>query len=464
MARRRSVFDPEVSTAVQEEVRRGEKSCDVDDHQDGPGVFTSRAHANEWSTRASDLWGSDGLAMLLTCAADAIVVLDEDGGLRFANPAAQRMLGHEPGSLLGSNAFELIHPEDRDRATDAFATTLSGADATAHVAVRLLHLDGRSRHVEITARNLLDDAAVSGIVLNIRDVTDLVVARGAEAASERRFRELADGAADLIFRYRVAEPVGFDYLNAAAESLTGHDAEALIDDPTLIDDMVGNDVIDRLAARSLSDLQHEPIEFELKRADGSTRWVQLRLTLHLDDAGRVVMADGIVRDLSARYAAEQELARRALHDDLTGLPNRSLFHDRLETALRRADRNPSSPAVLFCDIDDFKSVNDTHGHAVGDHVLQVTAQRLADVIRQGDTAARLGGDEFLVMCNDVTDVTELAIVCDRLRHETNQPIVVDGGEVAISVSIGAAWATPESTASDLLRSADHAMYQEKARN
>ncbi len=430
---------------------------------DGPdgSARSVAADPRDWVTFAGDLWEAEGLAMLLTCATDAIAVIDADAKLRFANPAAQRLVGHAPGALIGTTALDLIHPDDRADAAHALASVLDEPSTSTKVTVRLRHAEGQVRQAEVTAINLVDDPSVAGVVLNVRDITELVAARDAEEASERRFRELADGAADLIFRYRVAEPSGFDYVNRAAEAITGHTAVHLEAHPEVIQQLVDAEVLDMLFAADPTELGEQPIEFEVVRADGSTRWVQLRLNLHVDESGRVVHADGILRDLSQHKAAEQELTRLALHDDLTGLANRTLFVDRLDRALRRADRDPSSPAVLFCDIDGFKAVNDTRGHAVGDHVLRVLASRLVDAVRQGDSVARFGGDEFLVLCTDVADDAELAAVCDRIRQTSSAPISVDGVEVEVAMSVGSARAETGSTAAELIRLADASMYREK---
>ena len=135
------------------------------------------------------------------------------------------------------------------------------------------------------------------------------------------------------------------------------------------------DVLARILAMD-ADTLLDPIEFNVHRADGTDIWVQLRLTLHRGPDGDVDVVDGIVRDLSQRKQAENHLIRQALHDPLTGLPNRALFYDRLDLALARADRLPSSPAVLFLDLDGFKAINDHLGHAAGDEVLREVASRL----------------------------------------------------------------------------------------
>jgi diguanylate cyclase (GGDEF)-like protein len=159
-----------------------------------------------------------------------------------------------------------------------------------------------------------------------------------------------------------------------------------------------------------------------------------------------------------------QLRQQALHDSLTGLANRALFRDRLAHALQRSDRIPGARcAVLFLDLDDFKYVNDAQGHAVGDALLGIVAERLRSTLRPADTAARLGGDEFAVLIEDVAGGDEVAAVADRIVAAIARPVVVGGHELSVRVSLGVA-TSPEGGESvdELLTNADAAMYVAKA--
>ena len=169
-----------------------------------------------------------------------------------------------------------------------------------------------------------------------------------------------------------------------------------------------------------------------------------------------------VRYAVERKQAEERLAHAALHDTLTGLPNRALLHDRLATALDRMQRHDGTPGLLFVDIDRFKLINDSLGHAAGDAVLTRTAQRLLDAVRAGDTVARFGGDEFVVLCEELTGEAEAVRMAERLAAATAEPLIVEGTELVISVSVGIALATAtELGGDDLLRNADTALYRAK---
>ena len=162
-----------------------------------------------------------------------------------------------------------------------------------------------------------------------------------------------------------------------------------------------------------------------------------------------------------RYASALELAHQAVHDALTGLPNRLQVADRLEQALARASRTGSHVAVLFIDLDRFKVINDGRGHAAGDELLVAVAERLRRVVRSGDVVARFGGDEFVVVCEDQTAAFEAAQVAGRIIDALREPIVVDGQEIFLSASIGIAMADGTGSPESLLRDADAAMYRAK---
>ncbi|HEX2039641.1 MAG TPA: EAL domain-containing protein [Acidimicrobiales bacterium] len=206
---------------------------------------------------------------------------------------------------------------------------------------------------------------------------------------------------------------------------------------------------------------NDPVQFRLLTATGD--W------LHCEAVGSNRLEDpaveGVVvttRDISDRKRAEAELAYQAVHDGMTGLPNRTLFFDRLDHALARRARTGSCVAVLFVDLDHLKVVNDSRGHKVGDEVLMAVARTLTDTVRPGDTVARLSGDEFAVLCEDVEGPEGARDTSERLLRAVCGVRTVLGKPVHVSVSIGVAVATtPEATADALLRDADAALYRAK---
>ena len=233
---------------------------------------------------------------------------------------------------------------------------------------------------------------------------------------------------------------------------------------------------DRLATGTLADLTRAMGAL----ADGDLAAARARVdTTHVDvhstdEVGAMAVSFNTILDEAARAALsldgarealrshQEQLSYQALHDPLTALPNRLLFADRLDHALESLQRRPRSLAVLFVDVDRFKLINDSLGHAKGDQVLVTVADRLRAALRPGDTVARFGGDEFVVLCEDLTDEAEATMIAERLRETMGEPMVVDGAEYVVSVSTGIALASsPGVSAEDLLRDADAAMYQAK---
>jgi diguanylate cyclase (GGDEF)-like protein/PAS domain S-box-containing protein len=198
------------------------------------------------------------------------------------------------------------------------------------------------------------------------------------------------------------------------------------------------------------------------RHDGSPRWLFSRSQVVLDAERRLVRMIGTVLDITERKLAEQALEYQAFHDALTGLPNRALFTRRLERALVQADRADNSVAVLFLDLDNFKVVNDSLGHAQGDALLRTVADRLRASLRARDTGARLGGDEFTVLLENVTGEAEAIEVAERIASALRIPVALKGRAVVVSASIGVALGPTRGGSQDLMREADLAMYRAKA--
>jgi diguanylate cyclase (GGDEF)-like protein len=195
--------------------------------------------------------------------------------------------------------------------------------------------------------------------------------------------------------------------------------------------------------------------------DRPDAWVSTTKLALLGDDGGIVGTWGYSRDVTAQVTAEKELAHRALHDALTDLPNRALMVDRAEQLLARARREQASVAALYVDLDGFKNVNDTYGHAAGDELLKAVAERLKLTIRQGDTAARLGGDEFVILVESAWLDAGPELVAERLLQVLREPYEVAGRQLRVTSSIGMATGL-RASAEELLQDADIALYEAKS--
>ena len=218
-----------------------------------------------------------------------------------------------------------------------------------------------------------------------------------------------------------------------------------------------------VTAKPVGERQHFEHEHRLRHEKGDYLWVYARGVILADERGKAVRMAGSISSIAKRKETEHQLIHRALHDALTGLPNRVLFTDRLQQALRRFKRNNDQRfAVLYFDLDRFKFINDSLGHSAGDSLLVSVARRLMSVIRPGDTVARMGGDEFAVLVSDIGDETDTAQVTERIHTLFQQEFSIAGRGVYTSVSIGVAIVAKQYHSPDeLLRDADLAMYRAK---
>jgi diguanylate cyclase (GGDEF)-like protein/PAS domain S-box-containing protein len=283
--------------------------------------------------------------------------------------------------------------------------------------------------------------------------------------SEERFRRVFD---DSAVGMSTVDPEGrFQAVNQAFCEITGYtEAELLVMTPsefTLEDDVVRSH--DALALLLSGATQSLDMEKSYVRKDGAIVNVFNSLSAIQDPDGNVVGVAGVTQDVTDRRRAENALAHQAFHDAVTGLPNRNLFLDRLELAVARSARHHNMTAVLFLDVDRFKWVNDSLGHAAGDTLLRSIAERMQESLRAGDTLARFGGDEFAVLCEDVVDVNEAIVVAQRLSATFVAPFILeDDRAVTVTASVGIAMANSAANRPEaLLRDADSAMYRAKER-
>ena len=251
--------------------------------------------------------------------------------------------------------------------------------------------------------------------------------------------------------------------NRALTALVGRPASELVGrtlfEVTHADDLPGaHESCRRMRTTDQDVLWHE---CRLVRSDGSVVWVLISTARVAAAAGRAAHLIMNIQDIGERKALEAEIVHRSLHDPLTGLANRVLLIDRVAHALARADRTASPTCLFLLDLDGFKEVNDTHGHAAGDELLQHFASRLSAALRPGDTAARLGGDEFVVLCEDTSE-EQAGLIADRLRAAAAWPFDLPVGRVLISASVGVSTsADPSDDPAELVRRADVSMYAVK---
>ena len=290
----------------------------------------SELKAAEQRVEASEI----RLAALVEHASDLVCVADDVGRVIYASPAVARVLNLSASELEGTPVFDLVHPDDREDLMGKMEEIVNTPGISPSLEARVAHADGGWRHMEVVTTNLLNNPAVSGIVINARDITE-------------------------------------------------------------------------------------------------------------------------------RVEVAAQLEEKAFHDELTGLPNRSLLLERLADALHRASRHDRMVGVLFLDLDRFKVVNDSLGHSVGDELLSETARRLEQTIRPDDTVARLGGDEFVVVIGNMIRTTDALVAAERVRSAVAQPVTLGNESTVVTTSVGIAIAFGDESPAELLQDADTAMYRAK---
>lgn len=388
---------------------------------------------------------------------DIILVLDADNNTTFVSPAAERLLGEGDWQTF----VEMIHARDRDVVVRLVSDAQRQGQHARPVEFRVTTSNGELRWFEATAADLSDENDVRSVVLNASDISERKAAEVERELREARFRSLVQHSSDLTVVFDSTGVV--TYITPAVETMLGHAPEALVG--TDLSSIVHADdvyVIRELAGLLLTgSMTRKQVEMRVSNADG--QWLTLEVMLtdlrHDESVGGIVMN---AHDITERKALEHDLRHKVLHDDLTGIANRVLFRDRVEHAIvSQSSRSDRTTAVLFIDVDDFKTVNDGLGHDVGDEFLKVIAFRLESFVRSSDTAARLGGDEFGILFEDLYTTEDVMNASRRLLAILNQPIEFGRREIGVSASIGVAMVGDGVTAEVLLRNADVAMYHAK---
>lgn len=261
--------------------------------------------------------------------------------------------------------------------------------------------------------------------------------------AERRYRLFAGLDNDVIWTAQLAGTRRYTYMSPALERLCHLPPAALLDRP------VGEGFVPESAALLVAECERLSglapataaseirLDLELRCADGTTLWTETRLGLLHDESGSATGLYGVMRDISERRKLRERLDYLAHHDALTGLPNRMLFFDRLERAVAAARRDGTRLALLYLDLDGFKEINDTHGHAAGDTLLIQVALRLSASVRDSDTVARMGGDEFTVILRTIRDAPASARIAEKILAALAEPVAIGEQSVRIGVSIGA---------------------------
>ncbi len=401
--------------------------------------------------------------VLLENASDLISILDLDGGILFQSLSSQRLIGRDADELVGQDFFSLLHEDTRQTFSETLQETLQEADSTASVQIRLLHKDGHWCHFESLCHNLIQNPVVGGIAVTSRDVSERLQVEAAlqreRALFQQLFHNSPAGIVILDDTDRIVD------VNRGFVDLFQFEATEITGKP-LTDFIVPGNLAEEAAQLSSLVYERRTVSHETvrQRKDSSTVDV-LVLGYPIELAEGRTGAFGIYTDITERKRAERKLFHDAFHDPLTGLPNRTLLVERLERDLRRAKHRAGYQfALIFLDLDRFKEINDSYGHAAGDQLLIDTAMRLEACLRPGDTTGRLAGDEFAILLDDIQEVADATRVAERILESLQQPFELGGQSIEMSASIGLLFGSAGyERAEELIRDADIAMYRAKSR-
>lgn len=399
-------------------------------------------------------------ASLIDNSSDIVAVLNERLELGYVSPVATRLLGFELDRLEDVDVLRLIHPDDRDTATALITEIQFGARESAEL--RLHHADGTFRWFDVNGTDLTSDPNIRGLVLNLREVSDRKAAEEMRALSEARFKALVQNSTDLVV---VFDPSGsISYASPTVEGATGLSESDIL--TTTIENLfpeadadwkavLSGSSTDQMAGSALFEIKYRNVAGEVRTIETLVSDLRDEPAVH----GFVLNA----RDVTERRGMEQRLHYQATHDELTGMFNRVQVLAELDGMLGR-NSGSTTVAALLIGLDDFKEVNESLGHTVGDHLLREAGSRITELLDYGDVAARVGGDEFAVVLECSRGENQVTDLVNRILAAIALPYDIDGRELTITASAGIVFDHDRSSSGEIiLRNADIAMFHAKSR-
>lgn len=390
--------------------------------------------------------------------------LDQHWTMEFVSEGCFALTGYTEEDLLFNSRIsyeQITHPDDRQHVRDTIQEAVQN-NRRFDIEYRIVRADGSIRHVWERGTNISHDTfdILEGF---IQDVTERKQADEALREAERRYRSIFENAIEGI--YQSTPNNGYLAVNPALARMYGYDSpQELISTLRDIDHQVYVDPQRRLEFKRLMSKHGVVTNFESRvhRRNGEIIWISENARSVYNSDGSLLFFEGTVEAITERKLHEAEIQFQATHDALTGLPNRTLLYDRMQQAVLHSERYGNLTAIAFLDLDQFKFINDSLGHQVGDELLKITAQRLTSCLRESDTVARQGGDEFVLLLTDQPNEEAITQTMQRVLHEVSQPWKANDLEFQITCSIGLTLCPDDGRdAETLLKNADSAMYKAK---
>ncbi len=411
--------------------------------------FASRMRASESRYR-----------MLADYSHDIVVRMRADGQRLYVSPSMKELLGWSPEEMMGPARWDLVHPEDREMVVEAMQL-LPDDGTPGQVIYRAMHKEGYWVWIEALARKVPadDPDAPMDIIYSGREVSARVNAELIAAASQLQLERVTDNVPALVSH--MDREQRYTFANAAHRNVFRRPPSDIVG--RTVREIIGDAAYSGVEAKIATALSGEGVSFT-SEANFNDRhfYFQANYVPDMAPDGSVQGFFALTFDITKLKLAEQALGQLAREDSLTGLANRRQFDERLALGLARAQRQRLPIVLMYLDIDHFKQVNDTLGHAAGDEVIQVFAARLSSVVREGDLVARFGGDEFVVLIEDVASPEVAKEIAAKLIALMGQGIRAGGKSVPVTTSIGIAYAAVPIAVEALMAAADRALYAAKA--
>ena len=402
-------------------------------------------------------------------APDIIYTLDSTGMFTYINPAWQRILGHEPREVLGRYFVDFVEPDAARRYRHIFKLIRDGRQTFVDLDGKLVSKDGRLRDFLLSGSPNMDEKGqVVGMVGLFRDITERNTVIRLLQDSEKRHRTVLESAPDpMMVCNRTGEVT---YLNPAFSRVFGWSMDDLSGGTSAFVPPDRGGEIRELMDKVSRGETISGVETQRMTKDGSVVEVSLSGAAFLNADGRTLGAVLTLQDVTERKRTQEQLRYVAYHDLLTGLPNRKSFYEAIDQVMLEACRLPNDQrngkqqiwALLFLDLDRFKTINDSLGHDVGDRILQTVAERIRSCLRKSDQIFRLGGDEFTVMLNELSRDIDAARVSEKILEAVARPIPWRGNELYLTASVGISVCPNDGKEVEaIVRNADMAMYAAK---
>lgn len=409
-------------------------------------------------SESEELWRT-----IIKTSPDGITITSLEGVIRQVSDKLLAMFGYDSADdIIGHNLFEFIDTDDHEKATDRIGMLLNGT-YTGAADYLVIHKDGTRFYIEANAEILRDKNGNPRELFFIdRDITE-------RKQIEARLRSLSvaveKGPVSVVI---TGADVVIQYVNPCFTAVTGYtNEEAVGQTPCILQSGLTEQSVYVSLWQTLLEGKTWTGEFINKRKNGELFWEEAHIAPVFDEAGTVLQYVAVKLDITDRKLVEEKVTHLAQYDALTDLPNRSLFSDRLQQVLALAQRDDNRLALMFVDLDHFKPVNDTYGHAIGDLLLKQVAQRMRNAVRASDTLGRIGGDEFVVLLPKVEGASDAVLVAEKIRLMLETPFEIEGHILQISASIGTAiYPDHGNDEQALFQHADLAMYcaKQKGRN